>query len=279
MSYNTIPTMFIETVKTFADKSAYFELINGEWKEYTFSDVSDLVEKFSAGLASLGIKKDDKIAIQSTNCPRWAISDYAVTSLGAVTVTVYPTLISPQIQYILEDSDAQFVITQDQSQTDKILKFIKESPGLRGIIAMDDTHDPDSQIYGFQHVLDLGKKHIADNNFSFSETVKTAQPDDLLTLIYTSGTTGNPKGVMLTHKNLISNVLAGRAAIHFGSDDTFLSFLPLSHSFERMAGHFTAFSLGATTYYAESIACSSPEDILVGYRHWEKIRSIFTVKS
>jgi long-chain acyl-CoA synthetase len=102
-------------------------------------------------------------------------------------------------------------------------------------------------------VLDLGEKHIADNNFSISKSSETAQPDDLLTIIYTSGTTGNPKGVMLTHKNLISNVLAGRAAIHFGSDDTFLSFLPLSHSFERMAGHFTAFSLGATTYYAESI--------------------------
>ncbi len=253
MAYNTIPGMFDETIKTFADKSAYFELINGEWKEYTFSEVGDLVEKFSAGLASLGIKKSDKIAIQSNNCPRWAISDYAITGLGAVTVTVYPTLISPQIQYILDDSDTQFVITQDQSQTDKVLKFIKESPGLRGIIAMDDTHDPDSQIYGFQHVLDLGEKHIADEKFSFSVSAETAQPDDLLTIIYTSGTTGNPKGVMLTNKNLISNVLAARAAIHFGSDDTFLSFLPLSHSFERMGGHFTAFSLGATTYYAESI--------------------------
>ena len=143
MAYNTIPGMFDETIKTFADKSAYFELINGEWKEYTFSEVGDLVEKFSAGLASLGIKKSDKIAIQSNNCPRWAVSDYAITGLGAVTVTVYPTLISPQIQYILDDSDTQFVITQDQSQTDKVLKFIKESPGLRGIIAMDDTHDPE----------------------------------------------------------------------------------------------------------------------------------------
>ncbi|MEE9189617.1 MAG: long-chain fatty acid--CoA ligase [Candidatus Neomarinimicrobiota bacterium] len=264
MTYSTIPSMFVETIKKYADKSAYFELINGEWKEYTFSDVGDLVEKFSAGLASLGIKKNDKIAIQSTNCPRWAISDYAITGLGAVTVTVYPTLISPQIQYILDDSDTQFVITQDQSQTDKVLKFIKDSPGLRGIIAMDDTHDPDSQIYGFQHVLDLGEKNIADNKFSFSESAETAQPDDLLTIIYTSGTTGNPKGVMLTHKNLVSNVIAGQAAIHFGSDDTFLSFLPLSHSFERMAGHFTAFSLGATTYYAESIDTVAENMVDVG---------------
>ena len=146
MSYTTIPGMFLETTKTNSNRSAYFEKKKGEWKEYKFGEVRDIVEKFAAGLASLGLSKDDKVAIQSNNCPHWALSDYAISSIGAVSVTVYPTLISSQIKYIIDDSDTQYVITQDQSQTDKVLKFIQDSPKLKGIIAMDNTHDPAKNI-------------------------------------------------------------------------------------------------------------------------------------
>ena len=204
-------------------------------------------------LASLGLGNDDKVAIQSTNCPRWAFSDYAIASIGAASVTVYPTLIASQIKYIIDDSDSQYVITQDKSQTDKILEFIQDSPKLKGIIAMDNTHDPAKNIISFDHLLELGEKYIKDKNFTIKKASKDVKPDDLLTLIYTSGTTGNPKGVMLTHDNLVSNVKAGAKHIDFGIEDTFLSLLPLSHVFERMTGHYTAFSLGSKTYYAESI--------------------------
>jgi len=253
MAYTTIPGMFIESTKNNADRPAYFEKIGGEWKEYKFGEVREIVEKFAAGLASLGIKKDDKVAIQSTNCPRWAFSDYAIASIGAVSVTVYPTLISPQIKYIIDDSDSQYVITQDQSQTDKILKFIQDSPKLKGIIAMDNTHDPANNIISFDHIIELGEKYIKDNKFTIEKASKDIKPNDLLTLIYTSGTTGNPKGVMLSHDNLISNVKAGHKHIDFGPDDTFLSLLPLSHVFERMTGHYTGFSLGSKTYYTENM--------------------------
>jgi long-chain acyl-CoA synthetase len=253
MSYTTIPGMFMYSTEKNADRSAYFEKVDGEWKEYKFSEVRDIVEKFAAGLATLGISKDDKVAIQSTNCPRWAFSDYAIASLGAASVTVYPTLIAPQIKYIIDDSDSLYVITQDQSQTDKVLEFITDTPKLKGIIAMDNTHDPSKNIISFDHIIELGEKHIKDTKFSIEKSSKDIKPDDLLTLIYTSGTTGNPKGVMLSHDNLISNVLAGQKHINFGPDDTFLSFLPLSHVFERMTGHYTGFSLGSQTYYAESV--------------------------
>ncbi|MCK4904529.1 MAG: AMP-binding protein, partial [Candidatus Marinimicrobia bacterium] len=234
-------------------RPAYFEKVSGEWKEYKFGEVREIVKKFAAGLASLGLKKDDKIAIQAHNCPRWAFSDYAIASIGAASVTVYPTLISPQIKYIIDDSDTQYVITQDQSQTDKILEFIQDSPKLKGIIAMDNTHDPAKNIISYDHIIELGEKYIKDSKFTLEKASKNIKPNDLLTLIYTSGTTGNPKGVMLSHDNLISNVKAGAKHIDFGTEDTFLSFLPLSHVFERMTGHYTAFSLGSKTYYAESI--------------------------
>ncbi len=253
MSYTTIPGMFIESTKNNSARSAYFEKVGGEWKEYTFGKAREIVENFAAGLASLGVKNDDKVAIQSANCPRWAFSDYAIASIGAVSVTVYPTLIAHQIKYIIDDSDSQYVITQDKTQTDKVLEFIKNSPKLKGIIAMDNTNDPSKKIFGYDHIIELGAKYKKEKGFTLEKASKDVKPDDLLTLIYTSGTTGNPKGVMLTHDNLISNVKAGAKHIDFGTEDTFLSLLPLSHVFERMTGHYTGFSLGSRTYYAESI--------------------------
>jgi len=253
MSYTTIPGMFIYSTNENAERPAYYEKVDGEWKEYKFKEVREIVENLSAGLVSLGLKKDDKIAIQSTNGPRWAFSDYAIAGIGAVSVTVYPTLISSQIKYIVDDSDSQYVITEDKSQTDKVLEFIQDSPKLKGIIAMDNTHDPAKNIISFDHLIDIGKKYRKDKNFSIEKASKDIKPDDLLTLIYTSGTTGNPKGVMLTHDNLISNAKAGAKHIDFGTEDTFLSILPLSHVFERMTGHYTGFSLGSKTYYTENM--------------------------
>ncbi len=253
MSYTTIPGMFLDSTKTNAEKSAYFEKVNGEWKGYTFSEVQDIVTNFAAGLASLGLKKDDKVAIQAHNCPRWAFSDYSIASIGAASVTIYPTLISSQVKYIIDDSDAQYVITQDQAQTDKVLEFIQDSPKLKGIIAMDNTHDPAKNIISYDHIIELGEKYVKDNGFTLAKASKDIKANDLLTLIYTSGTTGNPKGVMLSHNNLISNVKATSKVVNFGNTDVLLSFLPLSHVFERMGGHYTGFSVGCTTYYAESI--------------------------
>ncbi|HCN25018.1 MAG TPA: long-chain fatty acid--CoA ligase, partial [Candidatus Marinimicrobia bacterium] len=253
MSFVTISELFRQSVETFREKDAYYEKINGEWKGFTYGDVDKLVGQFAAGLAHLGIQPGDKVAIQSTNCPRWAISDYAIACLGAVSVTVYPTLIPSQIKYILDDSDTVYVITENKEQTDKILSIINESNGLKGIIAMDDQSDPSSNISSFSEILEKGDGYISENGFNLNESAKTAKPEDLLTIIYTSGTTGNPKGVMLTHKNLVSNILAISKAVEIRAIEVFLSFLPLSHVFERMSGHYTGFSKGGTTYYAESV--------------------------
>ena len=253
MSFSTISELFMQSVETYKEKDAYFEKINEEWIGLSYGDVEKLVGRFAAGLAHLGIKPGDKVAIQSTNCPRWAISDYAIACLGAVSVTVYPTLVPHQIKYILDDSDSLYVITENGEQTDKVLTFINESQGLKGIIAMDDQSDPSANIFSYAEILERGDGYISENGFNLDQAAKSAKPEDLLTLIYTSGTTGNPKGVMLTHKNLVSNILAISKAIEIRTIDVFLSFLPLSHVFERMSGHYSGFSNGGTTYYAESV--------------------------
>ncbi|NQV38485.1 MAG: long-chain fatty acid--CoA ligase [Candidatus Marinimicrobia bacterium] len=252
MSYTTIPELFYNSVKNLPDQLAYSERKNGEWVGLTYGEVGKLVETFAAGLYGLGVRRGDKIAILAANNPRWGISDYAITGMGCATVTVYPTLIPSQIQYIIDDSDAKIIISENQEQTDKVLTFFDGSKKLETIICMDDSVEKKNNTIRFQDVLEIGIKSQADG-YNFEEEAKLCKPDDLLTLIYTSGTTGNPKGVMLTHNNLVSNVLATHKVIKLDHKDSFLSFLPLSHVFERMGGHFLAFSSNASVYFAENM--------------------------
>jgi len=253
MSFKIIPEMFLQSVAKFANNTAYYEKKDGKWIGLSYAEVGTIVENFAAGLAKLGVVKGSKVAILSTNCPYWGISDYAIAGLGAGSVTVYPTLIAPQIKYIIDNSDTEYVITEDSNQTDKILSFMQDSPSLKGIIAMDGSRDEGKKIISFDDILESGKNHIKSTGFSYAESSRQINPDDLLTLIYTSGTTGNPKGVILTHNNLCSNIISAHGAMAMVSDDVFLSFLPLSHSFERMTGHYSGFTYGGTTYFAESV--------------------------
>ncbi len=252
MSYTTIPELFYQSVNAFPDEVAYGEKKNDQWETLTFGEVGKLVETFAAGLYGLGARRGDNIAILSANCPRWGISDYAISGMGCATVTVYPTLIPSQIQYILEDSDTKIIVTQDKEQTDKVMTFFNASSQLAKVICMDDSIGVTDDIIRFQDVLEMGIKAQADG-YDFKKESEQCKPDDLLTLIYTSGTTGNPKGVMLTHDNLVSNVQAASKVLDISETDSLLSFLPLSHSFERMAGHFLAFSNSASVYFAENM--------------------------
>lgn len=232
---------------------AYYDKVDGEWVKTTYGDAGKIVENLAFGLASVGINPGDNVAILSTNQSRWALSDYAITGLGAASVTVYPTLIAPQIKYIISNSDSKLIFTEDQEQTAKVMEFIDETPELKTVVVMNDDTSDDKRVIGFSDLMKTGADFKSQAGFTFEERSKAIKPDDLLTLIYTSGTTGDPKGVMLTHKNLISNIVNGRKAIKIDHTDVFLSFLPLSHSFERMVGHLTAFSANGIVYYAESI--------------------------
>lgn len=253
MPFKTIGEMFINTATEFSSKAAYGEKHDGQWKTITFGEVKDTVYKFSAGLACLGIKKEDKVAILSGNNTKWALSDFAITGLGAASVAVYPTLIPPQIRYILDNSDSKIIIVENDEQKEKVHKIFDDLPKLEYIIAMDGGNIQKDNEIGYEKIIELGEKYTSDTGFSFEDEVAKIDENDLLTLIYTSGTTGDPKGVMLTHRNLASNVQALRKAVDVSDSDVFLSFLPLSHSFERMVGHFTAFSCGCVINYAESI--------------------------
>jgi long-chain acyl-CoA synthetase len=199
----------------------------------------------------LGVKPGDKIAIISGNCPEWAIADYACLTACCADVPVYPTLPANQVAYILKDSGARAVFVQDSDQLGKVLQHKAELPALSHVIAFDDDLEvPD--VLSMQDLIRMGAAAEPDHP-DYKDNACAIGKDSLATLIYTSGTTGDPKGVMLTHHNITSNVLAGLKVIQIGPDDSCLSLLPLSHVFERMAGHYIMLHAGTTINYAESI--------------------------
>ena len=254
MSFSTIPEMFLNTTNKFSDKYLYYYKKNDQWIGLKGKDIKNVVKEVSSALHSLGINKQDKVAIMSNNSPRWAMSDYGILCSGAVTVTIYPTLIQSQVDYIINDSNSKLIFVENKEQLDKAIKSKENCSSLKHIIVMNDTYNGnDENIMNYLDFLELGNEYLNKENINFDDLAKTSNPDDLLTLIYTSGTTGTPKGVMLTHDNLCSNILATVKGVEFTDDDTLLSFLPLSHVFERMGGHFSSFSQGCTTYYSEGI--------------------------
>ena len=254
MTFSTIPEMFLNTTNTYADKYLYYYKKTDQWIGLKGKDIKNVVSEISAALKSLKIENQDKVAIMSNNSPRWAMSDYGILCSGNVTVTIYPTLVQSQVDYIINDSGSKLIFVENKIQMDKAIIAQKNCDDLKYIIVMNDTYNGENdKVMNFLDFLELGNKYINDNEYNFEDIAKTAKPKDLLTLIYTSGTTGTPKGVMLSHENLCSNIIATTTLVEFTDNDILLSFLPLSHVFERMGGHFSSFSRGCSTYYAEGI--------------------------
>ena len=220
--------------------------INGQYTPISTDAVVEQVNLVSLGLRSLGIGKNDKVAIISMNRPEWMFADFGIAQLGATSVPMYPSITVEDYRYIFTDAGVKAVFVADAKLLDKVREATQ---GLN--IPPDNifTFDKVEGARHFSELLELGKK----GNSADLEPLKAAvQPDDLLTLIYTSGTTGQPKGVMLTHNNLLSNCRNSQRFVPVTKDDKALSFLPLCHIFERMVTHLYLIN-GVSIYYAESM--------------------------
>jgi long-chain acyl-CoA synthetase len=219
-------------------------------KEF-FERVRDL----SLGLAALGMAAGDRVAIVAESRPEWLMTDLAVLAAGAVTVPVYPTLSYAQVRYILADCGAKAAVVSTREQLTKIQKIRHELPELGAVILIDGWLETDSpSTLSFEGLMARGHQRMTAEwgaGREFRETARRVSPDALATIIYTSGTTGEPKGVMLSHANLVSNMKAGSEALQLSPDDVSLSFLPLSHGFERMVAYIYLYS-GVTLAFAES---------------------------
>jgi long-chain acyl-CoA synthetase len=248
----TLNELFLVTMRRYAAKPAAIRYKQGDrWLSLTHAEVQERVVNASLGFRELGLGPGDRIAILSDNRPEWAITDFATLLLRAADVPIYPTLPARQIEYILRDSGTAAICVSSAAQLAKIREIRPGLPALRSVIAFDrDATGPD--VLPFTELLSCGRKALPRYPHWEMEA-REVRPEDLATLIYTSGTTGDPKGVMLTHGNITSNVLASVNAFAFDGKDETLSFLPLSHIFERMSGHYLMLYAGATVAYATSL--------------------------
>ena len=283
MNYKTISEMFVSTTERCSDKKLFYYKKDNDWVGLNGKDILITVEDISFGLRSLGIEANSNIAIISNNSPKWAMCDYGIICSTMSTVTIYPTLISSQVEFILQNSNSKLIFVENQEQLEKVNSIKSNCKDLNYIVVLDDSCKQESDdTMNFVTFLDKGKDFSQDCDISFSDMVNSVKEDDILTIIYTSGTTGVPKGVVLTHKNLLSNVEGTLKVAEFTNNETFLSFLPLSHVLERMGGHYTPFTIGATIYYAENMETiadnmveSSPTIVVCVPRVFEKIHAKF----
>ncbi len=227
-------------------------------EELSSQEFFDRVRDFSLGLGTLGVEHGDRVAIVSDPRPEWVIADFAILTGGYVSVPIYPTLPAAQMRYILADSSARVAVVADNEQAEKIISVWAEAPNLIAVVVMDsDGHDQQTEkrILDFDVVQDRGHERLITGDGVgriYKEYAKGIQSDALATIIYTSGTTGEPKGVMLSHGNVMSNINDVDAVVKFDSEDEALSFLPLSHAFERTAVMLFLYK-GLTVTFAESL--------------------------
>jgi long-chain acyl-CoA synthetase len=232
-------------------------------EELSTQEFFDRIRDFSLGLGALGVEPGDRVAILSDSRPEWLIADLAALTAGAVTAPIYPTLPEGQVRYILADSGARVVVVADETQAAKVRAVWDELPDLSALVLMDPAGEPKAAAGAASGREELslaeatGRGHrrlMTEDGLGreYKERAAAVAPDQLATIIYTSGTTGEPKGVMLTHGNVASNVMDGGAVVRVHAEDDALSFLPLSHAFER-AVVFLYLYHGVTVTFAESL--------------------------
>ena len=249
----TLPQLFFGAVARHDKPDALQFKLDSVYHPISSRLLAERVRRAALGLGELGVRAGDRVAIFSENRPEWAIADYACVTSGLTDVPLYPNLPPEQAAYIINNSGSVAIFVSDEAQAAKIVAVRDKCPTLKNVITFAA-----SRHAGADHTLaevEAMGATVDDETrrAAYQAAADAVKPDDLATLIYTSGTTGDPKGVMLTHDNLYSNVMAAAACIPFGKGEIGLSFLPLSHIFERMAGHYLMFHVGCSIAYAESI--------------------------
>jgi len=279
--FQTLPELFSSVFSHYRGKTKKFPFahkLNGIYEPITYEDFHEDVQNFTAYLKENGIEPGDRVAILSENRPGWYLSDMSILSLGAIDVPLYPSLPPNQIEYILQNSEAKAIIVSNMLQLGKILSIWQNLPELMQIIVLNRLEEKIEDVTDLNSCKIEGKK-ILQAKPRLLEGINIS-PDDTATLIYTSGTTGLPKGVMLTHRNICENVKSCSDLITLDETDCSLSFLPLSHAYERTGGYYLLFGCGAAIYLAESIetvslniAEAKPTIIFTVPRLFDRIRS------
>jgi long-chain acyl-CoA synthetase len=281
-AFKTLPEMFegvFAHYKGRRDRYALLRKVDGKYQGISHDELKADVEALAAYLHSIGVRKGDRVGILSENRPAWVVADMAILKLGAIDVPLYPTLPPNQIAYILQNSEAKAVVVSTSLQLNKIRKIKNEVPSLMHVLSMNPIENREPNEIELEEAQRIGRA-FAEKTPDWFKDVEKIDENDIATLIYTSGTTGLPKGVMLTHRNICENIKSCVACLPVDSNDRTLSFLPLSHSYERTAGYYVMFACGVEIYYAESIETVSlniaevkPTIVITVPRLFERIKT------
>ena len=246
----TLNQLLLNTLKSYPKDNLILYKKEGKYVPISTQEFGEKVKDFSLGLKALGFKQDDKLIILSENRPEWVMTDFATICLGGITIPVHTPLVPEQIKYIINNSDATVVVFSTQELWKKIKAIKHELKDVNSYITF--STDAPQGVLTFEEIVERGKRMSQDDPGLFERMSLAVRPDDIATIIYTSGTTGVPKGVILTHSNLVSNCTTLTSIIKFSNEDTALSFCPLSHIMEKIAtlGYLHK---GTTIAYAESI--------------------------
>ena len=251
----TLVELYLDSIRENPDATALVvRRGEGVWEPRTYSQVSEIVRDLSLALRSLGLERGDRAAIVSATRCEWALLDFAMIMAGVVSVPVYDSLTADQIAYILRDAGARAAFVADADQLTKLVEAANQTPDLKHVTAFDPVDAPDVpfELLSWEsfEARGRGEAHLHDGYEAYA---RKTSPGDVATLIYTSGTTGRPKGVMLSHDNLFSNTVLASRRLDLGRSDMVLAWLPMSHVFERTAGHFCTWHCGAPRAFAESV--------------------------
>lgn len=234
-----------------------------QYLSITWNEWAECVQSCALGLYSLGVRQNARVALLSENCPEWTYADLGIMSLGAVNVPVYPTSAPDDVAYILDDAEIEVIFLSTLEHYQRLEPVFREKQSLKAIILFQGVFPGDDvRCLSLQDLMEKGRLCGIESPDLYGRQVDAVAPEQAATIIYTSGTTGRPKGVVLTHKNFIANYLGASQVIQVTENDTALSFLPLSHVFERLAGYYFMAFHGACIAYAENMQ-SVPQDMLV----------------
>jgi len=248
---NNIPEIFHRQAENLTDRPCVASKKNGKYKDISWTDMQKMILSFAYNLKKTGIKKGDRVAIFSPNRYEWWIADQAILAIGAVTVPIYSTNSAEESLYIIKNAGVKCCIVGGNDHLDKILSITRKAASLATIIAIDSV-TKSRKVMSMTDMLGADEK----NRKTILSGIKKIKESDISTIIYTSGTTGNPKGVVLTHGNIIRDLFGTISDIpdFFGPDDVFLSFLPLSHVLERTVGYLAPICYGSKVAFAEDVS-------------------------
>ncbi len=273
----TLIDVFTRVVREHGRRDALNYKSDGRWVAMSSDEMLARAKNIAAGLHAIGIHRGDRVALLSESRVEWTLTDAGCIFGGVIAVPIYPTLTPPQVRYILQDSGASALFIEGRAKFDELKEILPECPQAKQIVYFDSAGMTPAEGLALNELERLGHDFLQQHPRALDDVAHDVTPDDLATIIYTSGTTGEPKGVMLTHSNLVTNLIDSSGHLSFGEHDIALSVLPLSHVFERQAMYMYLYR-GMAVYFAESLQTLGPNlrevrpTILVGVpRMFEKI--------